>query len=228
VVEAQQAAQAEQATKTAGSQPTVTPPPPPPPPPPDFTAQAKKVRANVQQRLVNFMAGTSEFYRDDPQVSASFNKMMRWLGSDNSLTTIEAQVKDVGAANADKRTVRFIRDQIFGLPEFRQGGVIDGPPGSEQVVMGHGGEGILSRRGMQVLGALNNADLSRLRGDGGMIGGVDQTNIFYMVIHTEDVDSFKRLVDGQLGDYMMQRVFRDSKNRKDVVHTDGIYTPPSE
>lgn len=97
------------------------------------------------------------------------------------------------------------------IPGFQIGGTVPGPIGRPQLVMAHGGEAFTPRgRGFV----------------GGARSGATIVNYFQTVVQTPDADGMRRLIDGEFGDLMMSRIFRESAGANPVVHDRGIFSPP--
>lgn len=96
------------------------------------------------------------------------------------------------------------------IPTFQIGGVVPGPPGQPRMVMAEGGEEFIPR-GRGFVG-------------GGMRGNT--TYLFFNVtLRTPDVDNTRALIEGEFGDMILDRVFRESERNAPVLFNTGVSNP---
>ena len=102
---------------------------------------------------------------------------------------------------------------LAGVP-FREGGWITKPT---TAMMGEAGkEFVVSNRGVRALEALNQGDMR------GFVGAAGNNYHFTFNISTLDPRGMRELCEGELGDLLVRRIFRDAEAGRGVMFGQGV------
>lgn len=124
-----------------------------------------------------------------------------------------------GGLRSEEEVRALMGDRFQG---FLSGGMVGGRPGEPVPAILHGSEGVLTQRGVALLGMLNRGELPQ-----GHLGGAGNTFLFNVVLNTPDADGARRLLEGEFGDLILARIREATGRGEGVVDARGVINLPT-